>query len=588
MKRLLTAVLFFLAFVAAALAQNVTVIGPVTPGNIAQFNSTTVIKDSGLPAASSVNGPATSTLNGLPLWANTTGNVLLDGAGQTIAGNYTWSGSQSFTNTNAFAFGTGSNQTIRAGSANTGFNNALQSANSGTSSTSGTNAQLTALLTGCANCFEAVTVLGGASPSATLSTGAGMIGGFTISAGAGNLNIASPNLTGTANATGTFQIGGVTLALPVSIGNGGTGHVTAPAAISALMPTPTRAGDVVFWNGSNWVTLAGNNSGTQILSENASGVPAWTSAGAGSVQTVTPGGGLVSSTTANCSQGNITVNGTLSKAECVNAQVGTSYAIADSDRAKLITGSNAAAQAYTIAQAGTASNFFAGWYTDIINNSTNPAGIIQITATTSLFNLAGTTSATLNIYPGQSYRIVSDGTNYQVIQLNISAGPVLLNTITASASANISDTTSLLTAGFSTYRLEIINLIPATTSTSCEIQVQSGGSFQALNYVNASTTVNTAGNASPAPTTYIACGSNAHVANNGSGVNGYCEIKTPSVSTAVKPWNCFTSYSSTTGSVEYSTTGGFWNGGTGAITGFQALFSSGNITSGQIKIYGII
>lgn len=42
-----------------------------------------------------------------------------------------------------------------------------------------------------------------------------------------------------------------------------------------LLPTPTRAGDLVYWNGSNWVTLAGNNSGTQIVTENSSGVPAF-------------------------------------------------------------------------------------------------------------------------------------------------------------------------------------------------------------------------------------------------------------------------------------------------------------------------
>jgi hypothetical protein len=61
----------------------------------------------------------------------------------------------------------------------------------------------------------------------------------------------------------------------VGILGGGTGQTTASAAISALMPTPTRAGDVAYWNGSNWVTLAGNNSGTGVFSENSSGVPSW-------------------------------------------------------------------------------------------------------------------------------------------------------------------------------------------------------------------------------------------------------------------------------------------------------------------------
>ncbi|MGY4380447.1 hypothetical protein ACVWZ3_008086 [Bradyrhizobium sp. i1.3.6] len=45
------------------------------------------------------------------------------------------------------------------------------------------------------------------------------------------------------------------------------------------MPTPTRAGDVVYWNGTSFVTLAGNNSGTLCMSENGSGVPSWITCG---------------------------------------------------------------------------------------------------------------------------------------------------------------------------------------------------------------------------------------------------------------------------------------------------------------------
>jgi hypothetical protein len=124
---------------------------------------------------------------------------------------------------------------------------------------------------------------------------------------------------------------------------------------------------------------------------------------------VTPGGGLTSSVSAACLQSSITGFGTLSAAECVNPQTGTSYAIQDGDRAKLITASNSAAQAYSIAQAGAASAFQAGWHVDIRNISANAAGIVTVTPATSTINGA----ATLQIYPGQSVRIISDGTNYQ-------------------------------------------------------------------------------------------------------------------------------------------------------------------------------
>jgi hypothetical protein len=58
-------------------------------------------------------------------------------------------------------------------------------------------------------------------------------------------------------------------------------------------PTPTRAGDLMYFNGTAWVSLAGNNSGTQLLQETAAGVPSWvTVSGTGTVTSVICGTGL--------------------------------------------------------------------------------------------------------------------------------------------------------------------------------------------------------------------------------------------------------------------------------------------------------
>lgn len=67
----------------------------------------------------------------------------------------------------------------------------------------------------------------------------------------------------------------------IGISQGGTGQTSASAAFGALAPTPTRAGDVQYWNGTSWVTVAGNNTGTQCLGENSSGAPAWTTCSGG-------------------------------------------------------------------------------------------------------------------------------------------------------------------------------------------------------------------------------------------------------------------------------------------------------------------
>lgn len=65
----------------------------------------------------------------------------------------------------------------------------------------------------------------------------------------------------------------------LGLSGGGTGQTTRAAALNALMPTPTRTGDVVYWNGTQFVSLAGNNSGTLCLSENGSGTPSWIACG---------------------------------------------------------------------------------------------------------------------------------------------------------------------------------------------------------------------------------------------------------------------------------------------------------------------
>jgi hypothetical protein len=85
---------------------------------------------------------------------------------------------------------------------------------------------------------------------------------------------------------------GVSVALAASLNASG----------GVVSPTPTRAGDIIYWNGSAWATLAGNNSGTQVFSENATGVPAWiTSSGSGTVIGVVAGTAAVTGTcTTSC------------------------------------------------------------------------------------------------------------------------------------------------------------------------------------------------------------------------------------------------------------------------------------------------
>ena len=78
----------------------------------------------------------------------------------------------------------------------------------------------------------------------------------------------------------TGLLGACTSALGIALG--GTGATTQPGAAAAILPAPVRAGDVVYWTGSSWGTLAGNNTTTGLLQQTNSGVPSWVSGSAAS------------------------------------------------------------------------------------------------------------------------------------------------------------------------------------------------------------------------------------------------------------------------------------------------------------------
>jgi hypothetical protein len=180
-----------------------------------------------------------------------------------------------------------------------------------------------------AGSYAARTITGTAN-EITVTNGDGVAGNPTLSLPA-SLTFTGKTVTGGTFASPTFSgtvAGAATIPNSVlanssiTIGGASTslgGTITATTILDSISSTQ---GTVLYRNASTWVALAVGTDGQFLTTHGAAANPTWSSGGAGTgtVTSVTPGGGLVSSLTASCSQSAITASGTLSGAECTNAQ----------------------------------------------------------------------------------------------------------------------------------------------------------------------------------------------------------------------------------------------------------------------------
>jgi hypothetical protein len=168
-------------------------------------------------------------------------------------------------------------------------------------------------------------------------------------------------------------------------------------------------------------------------------------------------------------------------------------------------------------------------------------------------------------------------------------GDVLLSNQTASSSASI-DFTALLSSTYSKYRIEAIDILPATGSALLG-RINTGGGYITTG------TYNTAGQGraheSSAVTLELSAATAFNFSNNNidatasTGSSFTIEIVNPS-HTNITRFPFYGGYKASGIAREYWVTGVANNTGTTAITGFQLLMSSGNIASGTFKLYGIV
>jgi Pectate lyase superfamily protein len=111
--------------------------------------------------------------------------------------------------------------------------------------------------------------------------------------------------------------------------------------------------------------------------------------------------------------------------QCTNVETGTSYAVAGTDFGCSVAGSNASAETYTIAQAGTGS-FTNNFYFVLWNQGIAGQGNITLTATTSTLSCPQLcTGSTLTLPPGfRAYIWSPDNANYAAL---VTPAPISLD-----------------------------------------------------------------------------------------------------------------------------------------------------------------
>lgn len=218
-------------------------------------------------------------------------------------------------------------------------------------------------------------------------------------------------------------------------------------------------------------------------------------------------------------------------------------------------------------------------------------GVVGTATFTGVFNVVGTTNitglVTLSTYTAGV--LVSSSTGV----ISNQGGMVLLNTLSPSAVASTNDTTSL-TGAYRNYFIALENVCPATNTTNLQLQLATSGSnFIAASYFSQAFVFNVAASFSTSVILLSGATATSSVGTSTvNGVSGFFYLFGPSSTNTKKRITGVTSYTiaaaaDSTTTVGLATLGGNYDGTTAPVTGVNFLFSSGNIATGIIRIYGM-
>jgi len=174
------------------------------------------------------------------------------------------------------------------------------------------------------------------------------------------------------------------------------------------------------------------------------------------------------------------------------------------------------------------------------------------------------------------------------------AGLVLLEQHTASSSASL-DFTTCISSTYDEYRIEFIDVLPATDNVELYLRMSTNGGSSydagAAAYANVAIRWHSGNNGGYTGGTaaFIRCSAGDNVSNSATwgGVAGSLTLYNPASATAYKRVTGLVAHGDNTDAVlEQAWLSGAYLSTT-AVNAFQFLFSSGNIASGTIRVYGI-
>jgi hypothetical protein len=192
-----------------------------------------------------------------------------------------------------------------------------------------------------------------------------------------------------------------------------------------------------------------------------------------------------------------------------------------------------------------------------------------------------------------STQFVNNAVGSAIATANASTGLTLLNTLTASGSTSLVDTTSIGTT-YSNYMIVFNNLGCSVSTTRLGIQVSTNGGtgYISTSYVNtllsisSSTTAAGVGFVAYVQTSFSNLNNNAIL-----NLNGACTLFNPRTLAGAKPFQGDTNYVTGAGTIELCKFMGYWNS-TAAINALSFAFATSNnitgtIATGFIEIFGI-